>query len=427
DDDCDGLTDCEDGDCSQDAACTCTPDEASEQTCGDGRDNDCDGAPDCRDDDCAQDPCGAHGRVCNQGTQACECPYGEDAETSCADGMDNDCDGATDCADPHCDGLACGSDGRVCIGAACTCPGASPESDCTDGLDNDCDGLIDCADTDCAYDPALCGLELVGGIPISKVVPDYGTWSGSCIYTGFQIYSFPNPGELFSINHHSRWFKAFIAGGCYFMAELMPGDCGGSCSADQWCTPDNICEDLPATAPAGTLTVTGLPVGTKTIVPDGNGEYSLTFAEACFDVSVSFTSATPVTLTAAGGVTPAFSMTVQGVDWIEPPLNCVEELPDEDQDLVFTWTPADDGSWVRLYLPTWHHAGMGSAVICEVPDAGGQLVVPAAMVNYYLAAPADINRTYSLARFQRAVVDVGNGHGVALEVKADRACDFFHD
>jgi hypothetical protein len=298
------------------------------------------------------------------------------------------------------------------------------ETACYDNQDNDNDGLTDCEDTDCAI--SACGLELVGGIHISKVVPDVGSWSGSCVYTGHQIYSFPNPGELFAITHHARWFKAYFEGDCYFMAELMPGNCGGGCGANQWCNTQSVCEDLPVPAPAGTLTITGMPVGTKTIPPDGNGEYHLTFNEACFDVSESHTSATPITMTASGGDTSAFSMTVQGVDFILPALNCDPNLPPQNQDLVFTWTPANDGSWVRLYLPTWHHAGMGSAVICEVPDAGGSLTVPAAMINYYLAAGADPARTYSLARLQRAVVDIGGGYGVALEVMADRACDYFH-
>ncbi len=297
------------------------------------------------------------------------------------------------------------------------------ETECNDNQDNDNDGLTDCEDTDCAI--TACGLELVGGVHITKVVPVVGSWSGSCIYTGHQIYSFPNPGELFAINHHSRWEKAYTEGDCYFMAELMP--CGTVCPAGQWCNPDlGACDNLPVTAPAGTLTVTGIPVGTKTIPPDANGEYHLDYTTGCFGVDQSFTSATPVTLTAAGGVTSAFSMTVQGVDFIQPTLTCDPNLPPGNQDLEFTWTPANDGSWVRLYLPTWHHAGMGSAVICEVPDAGGSLTVPAAMVNYYLAAPADPARTYSLARLQRAVVDIGGGYGVALEVMADSACDYFH-
>jgi hypothetical protein len=57
DNDCDGLVDGDDGDCS-----TCTPDyDASEATCSDGLDNDCDGFTDSADPgcgvQCAADPC----------------------------------------------------------------------------------------------------------------------------------------------------------------------------------------------------------------------------------------------------------------------------------------------------------------------------------------------------------------------------------
>jgi hypothetical protein len=426
DDDCDGLTDCDDGDCSQDASCTCTPDEANEASCGDGRDNDCDGDPDCRDGDCARDPCGANGKVCNPNNNQCECPHGEATESTCADGTDNDCDGATDCDDPNCDGRGCGSNGEICVHAACECPVQGPETTCTDGVDDDCDGLTDCEDTDCAHDRPACGLDLVGGISIGKTVPIVGSWTGCCIYTGHQIYEWPNPGEIIPINHHGRWFKAYTEGDCYFMAELMEGNCPGGCNTDQWCNTQDVCEDLPPTAHAGTLTVTGLGVGTKTIVPDANGLYSMTYQEACFDPDNSYTAASSITLTASGGLTPAFSMTVQGVDYPDPPLQCTQQLPPQDQNYILTWTPANDGSWIRVSLPTWHHAGMGSAIICEVPDYRGSLTIPAAMINYYLAAGAVEERTYNIDRFQMAVVDVGNGQGVVLTVGASRYCDYFH-
>jgi hypothetical protein len=60
DDDCDGLTDCQDPDCFGDAHCaTCEPYEVD---CGNYDDDDCDGRIDCADEDCAYDPaCGGQG------------------------------------------------------------------------------------------------------------------------------------------------------------------------------------------------------------------------------------------------------------------------------------------------------------------------------------------------------------------------------
>lgn len=120
DNNCDGLTDCEDGSCSSDTACVDSP----ETDCSDGADNDGDGAFDCDDLDCE--------------TNA-DCT-GTGSESACDDDVDNDGDGASDCDDSD-----CASD------AACT---AEPETACSDDTDNDGDGDMDCSDTDCYYDAA---------------------------------------------------------------------------------------------------------------------------------------------------------------------------------------------------------------------------------------------------------------------------------
>jgi hypothetical protein len=56
DNDCNGLTDCDDPACDTDPACQeCTADEVG--LCDDGIDNDCDGLTDCDDTvDCGTDP-----------------------------------------------------------------------------------------------------------------------------------------------------------------------------------------------------------------------------------------------------------------------------------------------------------------------------------------------------------------------------------
>ncbi len=122
DNNCNGLTDCDDRACFDDPRC-CEP--TGPEICDDGIDNDCDGRTDCDDlRDCRRDP-------------ACCEPTGPEV---CDDGIDNDCDGLTDCSDF----LDCRRDPA--------CEDCFPEI-CWDGEDNDCDDLVDCADPDCAWFP----------------------------------------------------------------------------------------------------------------------------------------------------------------------------------------------------------------------------------------------------------------------------------
>ncbi len=88
DEDADGLTDCDDPDCSGDQACVV-------EVCDNGIDDDSDGQTDCDDSDCVMDP-------------ACL------PDEVCGNGIDDDADGRTDCADLDCAGTE-GCRGGLCV------------------------------------------------------------------------------------------------------------------------------------------------------------------------------------------------------------------------------------------------------------------------------------------------------------------------
>lgn len=155
DDDGDGVVDCLDSDCRENALCQGNP-----EICGDGLDNDLDGKVDCLDTDCQAQP--ACSEMCGNGIddngdtlKDCEDPlcHGKDPACGevCGDGQDNDGDNLVDCKDPDCADVIppCGA-GPGPDGTMCAYGGAEPHvCACADGKDNDNDGTIDGADLHC--------------------------------------------------------------------------------------------------------------------------------------------------------------------------------------------------------------------------------------------------------------------------------------
>jgi hypothetical protein len=157
DDDCDGLTDegfnvgqtCSAGigACRREGTIQCVSDTesscdavagapGSESTplgnCRDSADNDCDGMTDCDDSEC-------------ETTAICLCVI----EPEICDGADNDCDGLTDEDEKgkpltrHCS-AACGSGTQTCVdGKYDICDAPQPQDEECNNLDDDCDGMID--------------------------------------------------------------------------------------------------------------------------------------------------------------------------------------------------------------------------------------------------------------------------------------------
>jgi Putative metal-binding motif len=153
--------------------------ESSNVTCHDGRDNDCDGVTDCDDANCIPF-CGAGA---DAGRDACTPTGTENTNAACSDGRDNDCDGFIDCgasgtsADFDCTRTAtvtvCPRDGGVPVDTGCVPRGVeNTNAACSNGVDDDCDGYIDCGtsgtapDFDCTRTATVTVCPRDGGAPV---------------------------------------------------------------------------------------------------------------------------------------------------------------------------------------------------------------------------------------------------------------------
>ena len=115
--------------------CNCPDDcgtpPAAEMFCSNNVDEDCDGVTDCDDTDCIGDPAcpGCNDAICGLGEDQCncsaDCGLPPAIETNCSDGIDEDCDNETDCDDINCDGdpacPTCGQTGDPCTSKADCC------------------------------------------------------------------------------------------------------------------------------------------------------------------------------------------------------------------------------------------------------------------------------------------------------------------
>ena len=147
-----------------------------ELACDDGKDQDGDGLTDCDDPDCEDTAAcrpGSGGDGSGIGVGGDNAGGAPNIETSCTNRVDDDGDGDTDCEDSDCGfhpscgavgtGGLTGSGGTPGSGGTLTGTGggATAEYNCSNGVDDDADGQTDCADSDCSV-LSECGGPLAG-------------------------------------------------------------------------------------------------------------------------------------------------------------------------------------------------------------------------------------------------------------------------
>ena len=170
------------------------------------------------------------------------------------------------------------------------------------------------------------------------------------------------------------WQQIATAGDC----RLIVGPslvCSTACTNPQICAGQNQCIDEPRFRGVGDVTLTGL----------GSSPVAVTYAPLNSTYYVSLAAPYPpaaagaaVTLTAAGGDLPGFTLAGRGISVLQfdtPPAVM------RGQAAAITWVaPAQPGSRVLASLDIAHHGGVAARVECDFAD-DGSAEIPATMID----------------------------------------------
>lgn len=150
-------------------------------------------------------------------------------------------------------------------------------------------------------------------------------------------------------------------GNCRLMRKENPF-CDPPCGAGQLCNHDGTCLAYPENQSVGTVTVDGLLV-------DVQMEPSITNAYAETDVPFPmFENGSKVTLTAAGGEAPGFTLIGYGVDDLVVDSNVLTLVKGED--LTVEWDGSDGQGSIYMRLNVDQHGNSPVTMVCDLPDTG---------------------------------------------------------
>jgi hypothetical protein len=216
-----------------------------------------------------------------------------------------------------------------------------------------------------------------------------------------------------------RFHQQTMAIGACTLREYTPASCEPAC-VDGFCVAPDVCEAWPAYVGAGELTITGLAV--PQVVDPGGAPYYTPAGQLPGDL---FADTAAITVELAGDEIPALSLATTGVPGIVPQIDTKIVLVD-GQDQTITWTPAGTGS-IRVTINSTnagHGAPLFAIIECEAPEAAGQVVIPAAMIEAFppstavaICAGHDCPLS-TIRRYRRATAPVGSDREVELLVSS---------
>jgi hypothetical protein len=216
-------------------------------------------------------------------------------------------------------------------------------------------------------------------------------------------------------------------GACDLKRPLPPAtcaSCAGACVAPGHCVP------YPTTVSGGTVTLTGLAIDAAlaTLRPESDGMGGWWYRYGPSSPGTTwlgppnvFDPGGIITATSTGATAPALNLTATGVAPIAP--NLPDRIATFTPGRAFTlrWTPSSESRHARVHVTinssnTFHGEPLPVIIECDVPDAAGELAVPAAMVDAFPESAGLVGcvrrdcPASALRRYTRATVDVPGGH-----------------
>ncbi len=218
-------------------------------------------------------------------------------------------------------------------------------------------------------------------------------------------------GARFFDGREPQFHRETMRAGDCALRTFTQASCTPACT-DGLCVEADVCEGFPEYVSAGRLTITGLRTAVQ-IDPQSNYYYPSNPLPPDL-----FADDTTVTANLAGAVLPAMSITTAAVAPLAPDITggkIVVPYP-AGADKVIRWTPAGGDSRVRLTLNAnnrGHGQPFEAVIECDVPDAAGQIAVPAAILDafpateaWYICAGTDCPPS-KLTRYRRGATLVG--------------------